>query len=58
MAGDVAVPDHAAADLPAPSLVRTAKIATIQVARAAEVRGRAAEPVLPQVVTEVRARIG
>ena len=52
-AGDVAVPDAAAAGLPAPSVIRCAKIATIDAARA-EVRGR----VVPDTLTEVRSRLG
>lgn len=55
--GDVAIPDHESAGLPAPSLVRTAKIATIEAARA-EVRGRLPYAVLEEVLAEVRARIG
>ena len=55
--GDLAIPDHAAAGLPAPSLIRTAKIATIEAHRA-DVRGRLPEAILAQVMAEVRARIG
>ncbi|MBK5926933.1 type II toxin-antitoxin system PemK/MazF family toxin [Rhodobaculum claviforme] len=50
--GDVAIPDAAAAGLPAPSIIRCAKIATIDAARA-EVRGR----VLPATFAEVRSRL-
>jgi mRNA interferase MazF len=55
--GDVTIPDHDGAGLPAPSLVRTAKTATIEASRA-EVRGRLPDAVLAQVMAEVRARIG
>ena len=55
--GDIAIPDHIAAGLPAPSLVRTAKIATIEASRA-DARGRLAGPALTQVMPEIRARIG
>jgi len=51
-AGDVAIPDASAAGLPAPSVIRCAKIATIDAARA-EVRGR----VVPETLTKVRARL-
>ena len=51
-AGDVAIPDTAAAGLPAPSVIRCAKIATIDAARA-EVRGR----VVPETLIEVRGRL-
>ena len=50
--GDVAIPDAAAAGLPAPSVIRCAKIATIDAARA-EVRGR----VVPETLAEVGARL-
>ena len=50
--GDVVIPDHAAAGLPAPSVVRTAKIATIGLDRA-EPKGRLA----PQTLAAVRAEI-
>jgi mRNA interferase MazF len=36
---DVAIPDHAAAGLPIPSIIRPSKIATIEAARA-QLRGR------------------
>ena len=52
-AGDVAIPDAAAAGLPAPSVIRCAKIVTIDAARA-EVRGR----VLAETLIAVRARLG
>ena len=51
-AGDVAIPDATAAGLPAPSVIRCAKIATIDAARA-EGRGR----LLPETVTAVRSRL-
>ena len=50
--GDVGIPDATAVGLPAPSVIRCAKIATIDAARA-EVRGR----VVPETLTEVRARL-
>lgn len=50
--GDVAIPDAAAAGLPAPSVIRCAKIATIDAARA-EVQGR----VLPETFAEVGAQL-
>ena len=50
--GDVAIPDAPDAGLPAPSVVRSAKVATIDAARA-EVRGR----VGPETLTEVRTRL-
>ena len=55
--GDVAIADAAAAGLPAPSLVRTAKIATIDVARA-EARGRIAPATLAAVRAEIARRLG
>lgn len=51
--GDIEIPDAAGAGLPAPSLVRTAKIATIEVARA-EPRGR----IDPATLAAVRGAIG
>jgi mRNA interferase MazF len=51
--GDVPIADHAACGLPAPSIIRTAKIATIE-AKAAEVRGRTS----PEALSEVRRTLG
>ena len=50
--GDVAIPDFAAAGLPIPSVIRTAKIATIDLARA-EARGQIA----PETLAAVRSAI-
>lgn len=54
---DVAIADHAAAGLPAPSIVRTAKIATID-ARDAEPIGRLPTAVTNEVVARVAQNIG
>ncbi|HEU4600294.1 MAG TPA: type II toxin-antitoxin system PemK/MazF family toxin [Solirubrobacterales bacterium] len=54
---DVVIADHAGAGLPAPSVVRTAKIATIE-AEHAELLGKAPPSVAEQVLSTVRARIG
>ena len=51
--GDVEIPDAAAAGLPIPSVIRTAKIATIEVGRA-EPRGG----VTPETLAAVRAEFG
>jgi mRNA interferase MazF len=51
--GDVAIPDAVAAGLPIPSVVRTAKIATIGLARA-EPRGQFD----PETLAAVRAAVG
>lgn len=51
-AGEVVIPNAAAAGLPAPSVIRCAKIATFDAAHA-EVRGR----VVPDALTDVRARL-
>lgn len=51
-AGDVAIPDHEAAGLPAPSVIRCAKIATIDAARA-DMRGRVDSETLATVAKEV-----
>lgn len=53
---DVAIADHLAAGLPAPSLIRCAKIATIDAARA-EVRGRVEPETLSEVLSIVRTMI-
>lgn len=50
--GDVGIPDAAAAGLPIPSVIRTAKIAAIDIGRA-EPRGR----VTPETLAEVRAQL-
>ena len=55
-AGDVAIPDAAGAGLPAPSVIRTAKIATIDASRA-EPRGKVAPPTLAQVRGEIARRL-
>ena len=55
--GDIEIPDAAAAGLPIPSVIRTAKIATIDVGRA-EPRGRVTPETLAAVRAEVRARLG
>jgi mRNA interferase MazF len=54
--GDVEIPEAAAAGLPIPSVVRTAKIATIDRARA-EPRGRVAPETLAAVRANMRARL-
>jgi mRNA interferase MazF len=46
--GDVAIPDHLSCGLPAPSLIRTAKIATLELAKA-ERRGQVPDPILALV---------
>ena len=45
---DVAIPDHHAAGLPAPSVIRCAKIATVDATRA-EVKGHVPPAILAQV---------
>jgi mRNA interferase MazF len=50
--GDVTIPDAGAAGLPIPSVVRTAKIATIDIDRA-EPRGEVAPETLAAVRTEI-----
>lgn len=54
---DVAIPDHCAAGLPAASLVRCAKIATIE-ARDAEALGRLPAEVAGEVMSRLRKRLG
>lgn len=56
-AGDVTVRDPARAGLPAPSVIRTAKIATID-ARDATTLGRIPASLLAQVDRHLRARLG
>lgn len=53
---DVAIPDHRAAGLPAPSLVRCAKIATIE-ARDAEALGRLPVEIAEEVMVRLRMRL-
>ncbi len=55
--GDVAIPDFAAAGLPIPSVVRTARIATVELARA-QSRGRVAPETLAAVRAAVAHRLG
>lgn len=54
---DVEIPNHGAAGLPAPSVVRTAKIATIE-ARDAELLGRTSADVAEAVLGAARSRVG
>jgi mRNA interferase MazF len=56
-AGDVAIPDAAAAGLPIPSVIRTAKIAALDIGRA-EPRGRVAPETLIEVRAELARRLG
>jgi len=56
-AGDITVPDNPATGLPIPSLIRTAKIATIDTGRA-EPRGRIAPETLAQVRAELAQCLG
>ena len=55
--GDIALPDLAGTGLPAPSLVRTAKIATIE-ARDATPLGKVEPGVLRQVMARIADRLG
>lgn len=55
--GDVEIPDATAAGLPIPSVIRTAKVATIDAARA-EARGRVAPETLAAVRTELTRLLG
>ena len=55
--GDVEISDAQAAGLPAPSVIRTAKIATIDVARA-EPRGRIAAPTMAATRMEIARLLG
>ena len=55
--GDVAVPDAGGAGLPAASVIRTAKIATIDIARA-EPRGRVESETFDMVRAEIARRLG
>lgn len=54
---DIAIPDHRAAGLPAPSVVRCAKVATVEAALA-EVKGRVPGDVLEMVRQQVQAILG
>jgi mRNA interferase MazF len=53
---DVSIPNHAAAGLPAPSVVRTAKVATIEAADA-ELLGKAPVAIAKAVLSAARERI-
>lgn len=55
--GDVSVGDHLEAGLPAPSLIRTAKIATIELADA-EPLGRVSPTTAAQAIATVAERMG
>jgi mRNA-degrading endonuclease toxin of MazEF toxin-antitoxin module len=55
--GDVEIGDAASAGLPAPSVVRTAKIATVDLSRA-EPRGRIDAAALASVRTAIAGRLG
>jgi mRNA interferase MazF len=52
-AGDVVIDDHGAAGLPAPSMVRPVKVATIEAAQASQL-GRVDEATLGRVMEAVR----
>lgn len=54
---DVAIPDHLSAGLPAPSVVRPAKIATVDVRDAGDL-GRAPAGVLRKALEAVRQTLG
>lgn len=54
---DVPIPDHGAAGLPIPSIVRPSKIATVDAARV-QFRGRLPAAVAKRVAAVVRATIG
>ena len=54
---DIMIIDHAAAGLPAPSIIRSAKVATIE-ARDAEPLGRASASDIEAVLQRMRARLG
>ena len=51
--GDVAIPDHGAVGLPIPSIIRPAKIATVEASRA-QIRGRLPETIAAAVAAAVR----
>jgi mRNA interferase MazF len=54
--GDIFIPDEAAVGLPIPSMVRTAKIATVHLSHA-ELIGRIDPDVLSAALAAVRARL-
>lgn len=54
---DVIIVDHAAAGLPAPSMIRSAKVATIE-ARDAEPLGRASASDIEALLQGMRSRLG
>ncbi len=54
--GDVAIIDHAGAGLPAPSIVRTAKIGTVE-ARQSEFAGHVSDEVMSKVDRILRASL-
>ncbi|MFN0193780.1 MAG: type II toxin-antitoxin system PemK/MazF family toxin [Aestuariivirga sp.] len=56
--GDVTIADQAAAGLPAPSIVRTAKIATIEPERVVRMAGRIAEEEMERVRGMIAGTIG
>ncbi len=55
--GDCPIPDHAAAHLPIPSVIRTAKLATIEV-RDAQVVGSIPKATLDRVLAMVLGNLG
>ena len=55
--GDVPINDHLSAGLPMPSIVRTAKIATIEASRAAPI-GRLAPSTWDEVLRHIMANVG
>lgn len=55
--GDVLIEDHSAAGLPAPSLIRSAKIATIET-EDVEPLGRVPREVTDQVISTVAGQLG
>ena len=55
--GDVAVSNLGSAGLPAPSVIRTAKIATIEASDAASL-GKISAATLKQVITKIAAELG
>jgi mRNA interferase MazF len=55
--GDVDIPEAGRTGLPAPSIIRTAKIATIEIARA-EPRGRVDPATLTAARAEIARRLG
>ncbi|PKA39829.1 growth inhibitor PemK [Rhizobium sullae] len=54
--GDVAIPDYVASGLPAPSVVRPVKIATVE-SRHVETIGKLSDSTVGVVLTQVRALI-